>query len=105
MYRVPANYLTVRTCSTYHASDGTIHNVTAGYYHGSYNPITIDYDVAVLQVCTEFNLWEPCVLYIGRANHYPPNTPFSIFFQQIYVLNFLNMHTLRFFLFKMPLIS
>ena len=35
-----------------------------------------------------FNLQEPCVLYIGRAHRYPPNTPFYIFFQQIYVLNF-----------------
>ena len=44
--------------------------------------------------------------YIGRAHRNPPNTPFYIFFQQIYVLNFLNMlHTLRFFLFKMPFIS
>ena len=44
------------------------------------------------------NLQEPCVLYTGRAHRYPPNTPFYIFFQQIYVLNFLNiLHTLRFF--------
>ena len=35
---------------------------------------------------------------IGQAHRHPPNTPFYIFFQQIYVLNFLNMlHTLRFF--------
>jgi hypothetical protein len=47
------------------------------------------------------NLYEPCVLYIGRAHRYPPNTPFYIFFQQIYVLNLLNMlHTLRFFSLK-----
>jgi hypothetical protein len=53
-----------------------------------------------------FNLYEPCVLYIGRAHRYPPNTPFYIFFQQIYVLNFLNMlHTLSFFLFKLLFIS
>jgi hypothetical protein len=52
------------------------------------------------------NLYEPYVLYIGQAHRYPPNTPFYIFFQQIYVLNFLNMlHTLHFFLFKMPFIS
>jgi hypothetical protein len=53
------------------------------------------------------NLQEPCVLYIGRANRYPPNTPIYIFFQQISVQNFLNMlHNLRFFfLFKMPLTS
>jgi hypothetical protein len=50
------------------------------------------------------NLYEPCVLYIGRAHRYPPNTPFYELFQQIYILNFLNMlHTLRFFLFKIPL--
>jgi hypothetical protein len=41
---------------------------------------------------------------IGQAHRYPPKTPFYIFFQQIYVQNFLNMlHTLRFFLFKMLL--
>jgi hypothetical protein len=35
---------------------------------------------------------------LGRAHRYPPKTPFYIFFQQIYVQNFLNMlHTLRFF--------
>ena len=37
-------------------------------------------------------------IYIGRAHRYPPNTPFYIFIQQIYVLNILNMlHILRFF--------
>jgi hypothetical protein len=36
----------------------------------------------------------------------PPDFAFYIFIQQIYVLNILNMlHTLRFFLFKMPFIS
>jgi hypothetical protein len=36
----------------------------------------------------------------------PPDDAFYIFIQQIYVLNILNMlHTLRFFLFKMPFIS
>ena len=35
----------------------------------------------------------------------PPDVAFYIFIQQIYVLNILNMlHTLRFFLFKMPFI-
>jgi hypothetical protein len=42
------------------------------------------------------NLYEPC----------PPNTPFYVFFQQISVLNFLNMlHILLFPLFKMLFIS
>jgi len=36
--------------------------------------------------------------YIVRAHRCLPNTPFYIFFQQIYVINFLNMlHTLHFF--------
>jgi hypothetical protein len=43
------------------------------------------------------NLYEPCVLYIGRAHRYPPNTPFYIFFQQTYVLNFLTCCTLSIF--------
>jgi hypothetical protein len=37
---------------------------------------------------------------------YPPNTPFYVIFQQISILNFLNMlHNLRFSLFKMQFIS
>jgi len=56
MYRAYVNYFTVRTCSTYHGSGGTIHSVTTGYYHGSYSTSTTDYDVAVLKVCTEFNM-------------------------------------------------
>jgi hypothetical protein len=53
-----------------------------------------------------FNLEELCVLYIGRAHRYPPKITFYVFFQQIYILNFLNMlHTLHFSLFKMLFIS
>jgi hypothetical protein len=54
-------------------------------------------------LCSKFwigsiNLEEPCVLYLGQAHRYPPTTPFYVFFQQIYVLNFLNMlHTLLIF--------
>jgi hypothetical protein len=52
----------------------------------------------LFRLSATLNLYEPCVLYIGRAHNYPPKTPFYICFQQIYVLNFLNMlHTLRFF--------
>jgi hypothetical protein len=56
---------------------------------------------------------------INHINHLTPNGHFSgrtapltyrrcifLFIQQIYILNILNMlHTLRFFLFKMPFIS
>jgi hypothetical protein len=42
------------------------------------------------------NLYEPCVLYIGRAYRYPPDVAFY-FFKQISVMSILNMlHTLRF---------
>jgi hypothetical protein len=48
---------------------------------------------ASLHHCSiNINLKESCVLYIGQAHRYPPNTPFYVFFQQIYVL-----HTLLFF--------
>ena len=48
---------------------------------------------------------EPCVLYKGRAYRYFPDTPFYIFFQQIQVINILNMlHTLCFSPCKMPFI-
>jgi hypothetical protein len=60
-----------------------------------------------------------CPPEVGHVNHLTPNGHFSgrtapltykccifVFIQQIYVLNILNMlHTLRFFLFKMPFIS
>ena len=55
-----------------------------------------------MKICPEnssfINLFEPCVLYIGRAYRYPPDVAFYInFFQQIKVLSILNMlHTLRF---------
>ena len=45
------------------------------------------------------------ILYVV-PHRWPPDAAFYIFIQQIYVLNILNMlHTLRFFLFKMPFIS
>ena len=33
-----------------------------------------------------FNLWAPCVLYIGQAFHYSPENAFYIFNQQIYFI-------------------
>lgn len=47
---VSSNYLTVRTCSTYHDNGGTVYNVTGILVHGSYDPFLLDYDVAVLKV-------------------------------------------------------
>ena len=37
------------------------------------------YRNAVITI-TMLNLSKPCVLYIGRAHRYPPNTPFYNFF-------------------------
>ena len=39
-----------------HGHYRTMHNVIGGYYQGSYDPNTVDCEVAVLQVCTEFNM-------------------------------------------------
>jgi hypothetical protein len=69
---------------------------------------TVKVGVAITEAVWQvmINLQEPCVLYKGRARRYPQHSPFFIFFQQIHVLNFLNMlHTLHFFLFKMTFIS
>ena len=52
-----AEYLTVRVGSTFLGSGGTVHNVTGGYYHGSYNNQSYNgYDVAILRVCTDFDI-------------------------------------------------
>ena len=49
--------------------------------------------------------WRTTYIYVV-PHRYPPDVAFYIFIQQIYVQNILNMlHTLRFFLFKMPFIS
>jgi hypothetical protein len=50
------NDITVRAGSTYHNFGGKIHHVTGGFYHGWYDPISYDYDVAVLRVCTDFDI-------------------------------------------------
>jgi hypothetical protein len=50
-------YLTVRAGSTYNYNGGTIHFVTGGFYHGSYNQnFYNNFDVAVLRVCTDFDI-------------------------------------------------
>jgi len=56
MYRSNGNDLTVRAGSTHHASGGTIHHVTGGFYHGSFNISNLDYNVAVLRVCTDIDI-------------------------------------------------
>ena len=47
------DYLTVRAGSTLHTFGGTTHHVVGAHIHDSYNPSNEDYDVAVLQVCTD----------------------------------------------------
>ena len=51
-----ANAIRVRAGSVLHYSGGTVHKVIGGHYHSSYSPETLDYDVAVLQVCTDFDI-------------------------------------------------
>ena len=48
--------LIVRAGSKSHASGGTIHLVIRVSFHEKYNPNNGEYDVAVLQVCTDFNI-------------------------------------------------
>ena len=57
------------------------------------------------QSSVTFKLSEPCVLYIGRAHRYPPNTPFYIFSTNIRTEFFKHAAHSPFFLFKMPFIS
>ena len=50
------NYLTVRVGSRHHEIGGIIHDVTGGFYHGKFKENPRDYDVAVLRVCTDFDM-------------------------------------------------
>jgi hypothetical protein len=56
IYRSNTNHLTVRAGSTNHASGGTIHLVTGGFYHGNYSTNIMDYNVAVLRVCADCDI-------------------------------------------------
>jgi len=56
LFRTSSNNLSVRAGSTRYSSGGTLHRVTHGFYHGSYNPRNHDYDVAVLRVCTDLDI-------------------------------------------------
>jgi hypothetical protein len=56
IFRNYSYYFSVRAGSTYHEFGGTIHNVTGGFYHGSYNDSNYDYNVAVLQVYTDSDI-------------------------------------------------
>ena len=51
-----ANDLKIRAGSTHLDFGGTIHKVTGGYYHGKYEYYKYDYDVAVLRVCTDWDI-------------------------------------------------
>jgi len=56
IYRMNANGLIIRAGSTHLESGGTIHSVTGGFYHGSYDYYSYDNDVAVLRVRTDWNI-------------------------------------------------
>jgi hypothetical protein len=85
---------------------GSVHYELHQEVHNNKVSLAVTYRCFVDRASWYINLYEPCVLYIGQAHRYPPKTPFYIFFQQISLLNFLNMlHSPSFFLFKMPFIS
>jgi len=56
IYRMNANGLKIRAGSTQFSSGGTIHNVTGGFYHGKFDYYSYDNDVAVLRVCTDWDI-------------------------------------------------
>jgi hypothetical protein len=51
-----AEDLTIRAGSTNLCSGGIVHQVTGGFYHGSYEDYNTDYDVAILRVCPDFDI-------------------------------------------------
>jgi len=56
IYRMNAKDLTILAGSTNHESGGTVHQVRGGFYHGSYDDYKIDYDAAVLRVCSDLDI-------------------------------------------------
>jgi hypothetical protein len=56
IYRMDPNHLTVRAGSPFYAFGGSTHRVTGGYFHLLFNNNPLDYDVAVLVVCTGFDI-------------------------------------------------
>ena len=69
--------------------------------------ISREYEISCVDQLYYLLTFRRLMTYIYVVPHrWPPDVAFYIFIQQIYVLNILNMlHTLRFFLFKMPFIS
>jgi len=54
IYRMNANSLTVQVGSTFYDFGGTTNYVTGVFYHRNYSQFSnMDYDVAVLRVCTD----------------------------------------------------
>jgi hypothetical protein len=51
-----AEHVTVRAGSPYSESGGSIHKVLGGYYHMMFDEYIGDYDVAVLVVCSDFDI-------------------------------------------------
>jgi hypothetical protein len=52
-----ADSLSIRAGTVWNDWLGNIHNVSAGFYHSSYNQSGYnEYDVAILKVCTDFDI-------------------------------------------------
>jgi len=59
--------------STYSNSGGSIHTAIDGFYHGSYNSNTMDYDVALLKASIKFSVSlcnEICINYCSNNQLY-----------------------------------
>jgi hypothetical protein len=56
LHRIDINYTTVRAGSTNYMIGGSLHRAIGLYVHPLYNINPMDYDVAVLVVCTDFDI-------------------------------------------------
>lgn len=65
--------LRLRAGSSYHASGGTLHDLSSGFVHASYSPSTLDCDVSALQVATPFALGSSGIsaAALPTAGYYP----------------------------------
>lgn len=69
------NSLSLRAGSSNHSSGGILYSLANGYIHGYYNASLIDYDVAVLEVSSPFQLGVPGIntVSLPRPGYYPRN--------------------------------
>lgn len=73
VFSAPVNAFTLRAGSSNFASGGTIHTVIRGYDHAYFSLVTVDYDIAVLEVGEPFALGTPGIAAVSlpEIGYYP----------------------------------